>query len=71
MEEMCKALQGIEVDLEAGAPSTGAPSTGALIHFPRGTNCTQEEKHLLLDYDDDDDHYEDDDEEEGGGGALI
>ena len=63
---MCKALQGIEVDLEAGAPSTGA-----LIHFPRGTNCTQEEKHLLLDYDDDDDHYEDDDEEEGGGGALI
>ena len=63
---MCKALQGIEVDLEAGAPSTGA-----LLHFPRGTNCTQEEKHLLLDYDDDDDHYEDDDEEEGGGGALI
>ena len=63
---MCKALQGIEVDLEAGAPSTGA-----LIHFPRGTNCTQEEKRLLLDYDDDDDHYEDDDEEEGGGGALI
>ena len=66
---MCKALQGIEVDLEAGAPSTGA-----LLHFPRGTNCTQEEKRLLLDYDDDDDdHYEDDDDDKRrwGGGALI